>query len=395
MANFKQTEIGLIPEDWEVVRLGEVVKYKKGKKPKILYEKWESKFIPYLTAEYFRTGIPDKFVDIKAENVELVYPEDMVLIWDGSNAGDVFLGLNGVLASTMVKINVKIAEMFNLYLYYYLKTNFELLNSTTTGSTIPHVNKTVFENLLIPLPPLSEQQKIAKVLDKIQQAIEIQDRIIEETKNLKKSLMKKLFTEGLYGEEQKETEIGLIPKSWEVVRLGDIFDIYAGGDISKLNWSPVKTGNFIYPIYSNSLENNGLYGFADSYNFPENSITVTARGNLGYAVPRYEKFNAIIRLLVLIPKIKMDIKFFAEAINIYVKVNFEGASIPQLTRPKIATYVIPLPPLEQQKQIAHILSIVDKKIEIEQRKKEVLKELFKTMLYKLMKGELRLKEIEI
>jgi type I restriction enzyme S subunit len=394
--SFKQTEIGLIPEDWEVVRLGEVITYKKGKKPKRLFKVWESEYLPYLTADYFRTGKPSQFVDVKKEmDIEIVNHEDVVLIWDGSKAGDTFTGLEGVLASTMVKINVKDTSRIDKKLvYYFLTTKFEILNSKTTGSTIPHVNKTVFENLLIPLPPLEEQRKIAKVLDKIQQAIEVQDKIIQQVKNLKKSLLQRLFTEGLYGEERKETEIGLIPKSWEVVRLGEVFNIFAGGDISKLNWSPEKNDKFIYPIYSNSLENDGLYGFADTFKF-QNAITVTGRGNVGYAVPRYEKFNAIIRLLVLVPKVTLNIKFVAEFINKFIKVNFEGSSIPQLTRPKIATFLIPLPPLEEQNQIAYILSTIDKKIEVEQKRKEILKELFKTMLHKLMSGEIRLKDVEI
>jgi len=57
--------------------------------------------------------------------------------------------------------------------------------------------------------------------------------------------------------------------------------------------------------------------------------------------------------------------------------------------------LIPFPPLEEQKQIAYILSTVDKKIEVEQKRKQVLKELFKTMLHKLMSGEIRLKEVEV
>jgi len=92
----------------------------------------------------------------------------------------------------------------------------------------PTLNLSEVKEVKIPLPPLSEQKKIARVLDKIQQAIEIQDRIIEQVRNLKKSLMQKLFTEGLYGEEQKETEIGFIPKSWKVVRLGEVAEIQQG-----------------------------------------------------------------------------------------------------------------------------------------------------------------------
>ena len=72
-----------------------------------------------------------------------------------------------------------------------------------------------------------------------------------------------------------------------------------------------------------------------------------------------------------------------------------GVSQANISATKLKSFLISLPPLEEQKQIAHILSTVDKKIEVEQKRKQVLKELFKTMLHKLMSGEIRLKEVEI
>jgi type I restriction enzyme S subunit len=167
----------------------------------------------------------------------------------------------------------------------------------------------------------------------------------------------------------KETEIGRIPKDWEVVRLGDIFTIRAGGDIYKLDFTKVKDEEYKFPIYSNSLENKGLYGYAKTYQYPENCITVTARGTLGYAIPRFEKFNAIIRLLVLIPEIDINIVFAAHYINEKIRFNFEKTSIPQLTAPKLSQYKLPLPPLSEQEKIAEILSTVD---ELIQRTDEII-----------------------
>jgi len=261
------------------------------------------------------------------------------------------------------------------------------------------LNNDDIENFEIPLPLLSIQQKIVKILDTIQEAVEIQEKIIEKTRELKKSLMAELFKYGglsfRRGRKLKKTEVGEIPEDWEVVRLDKIFKIVAGGDISKLNFSSRKTDKFIYPIYSNTIENNGLYGFANTYQFEGNCITVTARGTIGYAIPRFEKFNAIIRLLVLIPKINLNIIYVSEFINEKIRVAFENTSIPQLTVPRFSTFKIPLPSLPEQREISEILQTIDQKIEIEKKKKELYEELFRTMLNNLMSQEIDVEKLKI
>ena len=83
------------------------------------------------------------------------------------------------------------------------------------------------------LPPLPEQKKIAHVLSTVQRAIEAQERIIQTTTELKKTLMHKLFTEGLRNEPQKQTEIGLIPESWELISIEDLFETQLGKMLSR------------------------------------------------------------------------------------------------------------------------------------------------------------------
>jgi type I restriction enzyme S subunit len=308
--------------------------------------------------------------------------------------------------------SLKVKNALTKFVFYQILARLKYIDEVLfRGSGLRHLQKKEFLNLEIPLPPLPIQQKIVKILDTIQSAVEIQEKIIEKTKELKKSLMNLLFHYGIkalsikqltslrvneltnlnvkkLGLRLKKTEVGEIPEDWEVVRLGEIFKIVAGGDISKLNFSSTKTDKFIYPIYSNTIENNGLYGFADTYQFEGNCITVTARGTIGYAIPRFEKFNAIIRLLVLIPKINLNIIYVSEFINEKIRVAFENTSIPQLTVPRFSIFKIPLPPLPEQQEIAEILQTIDQKIEIEKKKKELYEELFKTMLNKIMNQEI-------
>ncbi|MGL2709667.1 restriction endonuclease subunit S [Helicobacter pylori] len=151
------------------------------------------------------------------------------------------------------------------------------------------------------------------------------------------------------------------PSNWQRVRLGDIFFITAGGDLSKSHYSNTKQSDFNYPIYSNAIDKKGLYGYSSFFIIKNKSITITARGTMGVAFFRDYPYVPIGRLLVLQPKISnIDCRFYAEYINSKVKFNTEQTTIPQLTIPKVALCEILLPPLNEQIAIANILSDVDR-----------------------------------
>ncbi len=96
------------------------------------------------------------------------------------------------------------------------------------GASYPAVRDNDVLDQIIPVPSLSEQHKIVAVLGLVQRAIEQQDQLLALTAELKNALLHKLFTEGLRSEPQKQTEIGPVPESWEVVTLGSRFDIKHG-----------------------------------------------------------------------------------------------------------------------------------------------------------------------
>src|SRR5205807_9396934 len=96
------------------------------------------------------------------------------------------------------------------------------------GSTFPNISRSALIEFEVPVPPLSEQRKISAVLGLVQQAIEQQERLIALTTELKKALLHKLFTEGLRGEPQKQTEIGPVPESWEQHPLEDAGEVVYG-----------------------------------------------------------------------------------------------------------------------------------------------------------------------
>jgi restriction endonuclease S subunit len=196
--NFKETPIGKIPREWEVKKLVEVINCVKGRKPKKLHDRKASEmFLPYLTAEYMR-GLEEPKWCNPQEDQKLARVEegDVIMIWDGSYAGHVFTGFNGILASTMIKI-VPNQKVNGKFLYYFLAKNFHVFRGTTTGTGIPHVNKKVFDEFLVPIPSLKEQQKIAEILSTVDEAIRKTNEIIAKTERLKKGLMQELLSKGL------------------------------------------------------------------------------------------------------------------------------------------------------------------------------------------------------
>ena len=170
----------------EVKELKTLVKLVKGKKPKSLSEtKTKTHSEPYLLAQVIRGNKEPKFG--KGDEMVVVSPNDLLIISDG-DAGEVFQGLSGGLASTMSKI--ELLENINLsYLKYFLISNRKFLSDTRTGAAIPHLNKDIFFNLKIPVPSLQEQEKIVERLDEVFENI---DKLTEDlTKSIKNS--KNLF----------------------------------------------------------------------------------------------------------------------------------------------------------------------------------------------------------
>lgn len=191
----------------------------------------------------------------------------------------------------------------------------------------------------------------------------------------------------------KQTELGLIPSDWEVVELGNLFEINAGGDLNKNIFSLIKTHEHIYPVYSNAITNNGLYGFLKSYDYDGEYLTVTARGYIGYSVARNGKFSTIGRLLTLKPKNNISCYLASEYINEFVNFAIESTGVPQLTAPQIAKYSIIIPKsITEQTAIATALSDTDALI-TELEKLLAKKQAIKTAtMQQLLTGKTRLPE---
>ena len=172
--------------------------------------------------------------------------------------------------------------------------------------------------------------------------------------------------------------LGEIPKYWDCTHIGVLFDIKAGGDVKKEFFSEEKNNEFKYPIYTNTTVTTKVYGYSNRAFFKENTITVTGRGDIGFAVYRDHKFDAIIRLLVLSPRNKENCKYFMYYINSVLNFNEGSSAINQLSTEQIKPYKVLIPTKLEQQQIATFLdnatAKIDTLIEKQTKQIELLKE---------------------
>lgn len=169
--------------------------------------------------------------------------------------------------------------------------------------------------------------------------------------------------------------------------------IYAGGDVPKGRYSTVKTAECAIPIYANAEKDNGLYGYTDTARENELSITVAARGTIGFTAIRREPFLPVVRLITVVP----DLSTVSERYLYYALRNCKpassGTSIPQLTVPDIKKNEIELYSLSVQETIADKLDAVGRVIELRQQQLQTLDELVKARFVELF-GDLKSNPME-
>lgn len=212
------------------IQIKEFVRFVKGKTPaQINYYGPDAK--PYLTPDYLRGEASAEPIKPSSNAVNVAEGETIVL-WDGSNAGEVMRAKFGTLASTMTRLHHS-NEFLPGYFFYALKKWEPFLKGQTSGSGIPHVDKEVLGNLEILLFDKPEQSKIAEVLSTVDREIEQTEAMIAKQQRIKTSLIHDLLTRGIdeHGNlrseethEFKDSPLGRIPVEWQINALKDIVD---------------------------------------------------------------------------------------------------------------------------------------------------------------------------
>ena len=255
-------------------------------------------------------------------------------------------------------VTIKNLSTLDVRFLYHTLLEFETkIHDLCTFTGIPALNASSLKTLLIPIPPLEAQREIVRVLDNF---TELTAELTVELTARKKQYA---YYRNLLLNFDPENGENANPFATEQVvwkTLGEVFDILAGGDVPKDALSEIQTGEFKVPILSNGVGDKSLYGWTNIAKIERPSLTVSARGTIGWTSYRNIPFFPIVRLLVLTPKIELNLKYvyyFMKTIEKSYKVPESG--IPQLTKPMIKDIRIPLPPLDTQAEIVGILDRFD------------------------------------
>lgn len=424
MVTAQNSEIGSFPDSWSVGRVDSFFDIQQGKQVSVKNRIGKSKrrFLRTKNVLWGKLDLEelDEMNFTSDEEERLTLQDNDLLLCEGGDIGRTAIWSNEIdqcyFQNHLHRLRVKnesINPKYSLYWFWYA---FELSNlylGRGNRTTIPNLSRSKLSELHMAMPPLAEQKKISFILSTVQKAIEQQEKIIQTTTELKKALMQKLFTEGLRGEKQKMTEIGLVPESWEVVPLGSIAKVGNGSTPKRTNNAYWDSGSI---PWLNSTKIHDLFiTEADQFVTPQavkechlpkvapNSllIAITGQGKtLGNSA--LTKIETCINQHLAYAQFNSD-NIVPEFVLWFMQTRYEflrsigqagGSTKGALTCGYLKTHLIPVPEKDEQAEIAKVFSVIDIKNDVHSRKKERLEELFKITLNELMAAKIRVDSIE-
>ena len=320
--------------------------------------------------------------------------DDLLFSWSGNpqTSIDVFRYRlpDGWLNQHIFKVTANSELVTKDFLYYtlkYLKPYFTqiAINKQTTG--LGHVTIADLKRMSVVIPKKEIQEQVTSILKVIDDKIEVNSNINENLEQQAQAIFKSWFVDFEPFSNQR-------PSDWSVSTLGNISIMGAGGDKPQ-NVSPIKSNLYQYPIYSNGLSDEGLYGFTDKPKIFKESVTVSARGTIGFVCLRHIPYVPIVRLVTLIPKIEF---ISAKYLYLWLKqlhITGTGTTQQQLTVPDFRKTEILIPSQEIVTLFTDTVEPIFEKIWANQSENEKLSSLRDTLLPKLMSGELDVSIIDI
>ena len=261
------------------------------------------------------------------------------------------------------------------------------IKSMVGSSGRQRVQQNVLETLELPIPPYDEQKKIAAILSALDEKIATNRAINDNLQQQAATLFKALFVDHAPFD-------GTMSPNWTISTLGDVTEMGAGGDKPKES-SPVKTPLCPYPIYSNGINDYGLYGYTNEPKIKVESVTVSARGTIGYVCLRHIPYVPIVRLVTLIPDTKV---LSAKYLYLYLRqlhITGTGTTQQQLTVPDFRKTEIAIPDKNTMDAFTETVTPLFEQIWANEDENTKLAEVRDALLPKLMSGEIDVSAVQL
>jgi type I restriction enzyme S subunit len=412
-----------IPDTWTLTRIEELAEtLRAGGTPSRKKKSYFGGDIPFAIIEDITAS--DTYLEstkqtITKEGLEAssawIVPEGSVLLSMYATIGATAINTLPLATNQAILAIIPKSTCHPEFLCYCLRAHKRNLAQLNVESTQKNVNKGIVSAFRLPLPPLQEQKSIAYILSAVQRAIETQERIIQTTTELKKALMQKLFSEGLRGEPQKETEIGLVPESWETPTIESVCTIRASAmTYAQLEKSPsVENGVRVQGVKVSDMNlpgNEIEFGSANlerllsekeacKRTIPANSIIFPKRGAaIATNKKRLTKNYTVLdpNLIAVIPSKTVNHRYLFQWFNTFdLKKITDPGPTPQLNKKDIAPLRFPMPPLDEQQEIAAAIDATEEKNTLYFHKRAQLENLYNALLNELMTGQTRVREHDL
>lgn len=329
-------------------------------------------------------------------NVPTCQKQDVLILWDGANAGIVANNCDGIVSSTVVKYECTDENFDSQFLFYLFKNGEHFFKSKVNGTTIPHMNQKYIDEYLCIHPPLPEQQKIAEFLDRkcgeIDELVALQEKMIEELKAYKQSVITEAVTKGLNPNAPMKDSgiewIGEIPEHWEVKRLKYLCHIQTG---NKDTQDADDNGEYLFYVRSPFIER------STSYSFEGEGILMAGDGVgagrvFHHAFGKYAVHQRVYRLSDIININSYYLFYYTSSLfNKIMDMGSAQSTVPSVRLPMLTNFIVCNPSLSEQQQIADYLdrkcAEIDELVAVKQQKIETLKEYKKSVIYEYVTGK--------
>ncbi len=411
--------IGEIPIHWDLKRLKYEIDYQKGKNPRELTYNENGKV--YLTMEYLRNNPKQTYFVEDYEKYVNVGENEILLLWDGSNAGEFIKSKEGILSSTMALLKIKNINVN--YAWYLFKVIEKQLKESTIGMGVPHVNGDEFKYQNLILPPRSEQVAIANYLEKktakIDSMIDKKQKLIELLKEERTAIINQAVIKGIDPNVKLKSSgiewLGDIPEHWEVKKVKHISKIqgrigfkgYKSSDLVQHGEGAITLGaSHISRDHKLDLSKPVYLNWDKYYESPEimvkqGDIVFTQRGVYLGKVALIDKNYGEVTInpsLILLKEIVLNGGFLTFFLTSkYIRANIDiissNTAIPMISQEQLANFTCVIPPDEEQKAILQYIilkvEIVDKTIKKVEKEINLLNEYRTALISEVVTGKIK------